>query len=250
MKFFNVLGWLCGLSLLVGSVQAEYAWIRFDPERPGYAATPAFAEGWQVIDQFDFAAPEDGEEVAVLGFLGPVGPAAPALLQDVMDETVFDFVEVVLQTDAGQTRLLLERVRLAGQTIYADANSNGPREERLLAFEAITYIYEPEAEDVVGAYSEVDIATGSGGDGDYTPRDPDTDPIFGATLARDPALPGQFSLSWESEPGIQYDIEFSDDLTDPDSWAPISSGQVFGEEGRRSTLTVTEPRGFYRIRER
>ena len=250
MKALNVWGWFCGLSLLVGSVQAEDAWIRFNPERAGYAATPAFADGWQVIDQFDFAAPEPGESVAVLGFGGPVGPATPALLKDVMEETVFDSVEVVLRTDDGQTRLLLERVRVAGQNIYADANTNGPREKRLLAFEAITYIYEPEAHSVIGAYSEVDIATGSGGAGDYSPRDPDADPLFWATLVGDTAQPNTFVLSWESEPGIQYEIDFSTDLTDPESWIPVTATQYIGGEGRLSFITVTEPRGFFRVRER
>lgn len=250
MNHLKALACLCCLGLLAGTAQAEYAWVRFDPERPGYAATPEFSGGWQVVDQFGFTAPDPGEALALLELGGPLGPGAPALLQDVMAETVFDLVEVVLQAGAAQTRLVLERVRIADLTIHADMSEGGPRKEHTLAFEAITYIYEPASDDGVGAYSEVDIATGGGGAGAYTPRDPDTTPIFGATLARDPVQPDQVSLSWESEPGIQYEIEFTHDLTDPDGWIPVHAGQVFGGEGRRSSITITEPRGFYRVRER
>lgn len=44
---------------------------------------------------------------------------------------------------------------MASQTIHWEAGAEAPREERLLAFGAITYIYEPENEDVGGVYSEV-----------------------------------------------------------------------------------------------
>ncbi len=251
MNSSNVTAWICSLGLLLAaSVQAEDAWIRFDPERPGYAATPPSTNGWQVIDQFGFAAPEPGSALALLEFGGPLGPGTLALVQDVVEETIFDYVEVVLHVGGTQTRLLLERVRVAELHIHADLQQGTPRADRVLSFEAITFIYEPEAEDVVGAYSEVDMATGGGTAGDYVPRDPEIDPVFGATLTRDPTAPNGLALSWESEPGVQYDVEFSDDLTDPESWEPLSVGQVFGGEGRRSTITVTEPRGFYRIRER
>ena len=249
MKRFIMMLGACML-LTIAANADEYAWLRFDPERPGTAHDPAFTNGWHAIEQFEFSAPEVGEAVAVLGFIGPVGPASPQLIQDVIEETYFDSAELVLDTGAGQSRLILEGVMVAEQGVEWEGEAQGPRQHLSLAFAAITYIYEPDDETITGSYSEVDLATGAGSAGDYVPRDPMVPPIFGATLTRDSAQPGVFQLTWASEPGVQYDVEFSDDLTDPDRWTTIPGGQVFGGDGRLTTIHVTESRGFYRVRER
>ncbi len=249
MKCFILIG-LCAV-LTVGAAANENAWLRFDPERPGTAHDPAFTNGWHAIEQFEFSAPEAGEAVAELGFVSPIGPSTQHLMQDVANETLFDLVELVLHADTSQSRLLLERVMVVEQAVVWDGDATAsPRQHLTLSFAAITYLYESDDEAVTGTYSEVEIATGGGSAGDYHPRDPTVPPVFGATLSRDMAQPNVFQLSWESDPGVQYDVEFSDDLADPGSWSRIPSGQVFGDEGRMTTIHVTEPLGFYRVRER
>ncbi len=247
-RFITMIG-ACVL-LTTAANADEYAWLRFDPERLGTALDPAFTNGWHAIEQYEFSAPEVGEAVAVLGFIGPIGPSSPQLMQDVIDETYFDSAELVLDVSASQSRLVLEGVMVAEQAIEWEGEAQGPRQHLSLAFRTITYIYEPDDETITGSYSEVDLATGAGSAGEYVPRDPTVPPIFGATLSRDSMQPNAFQLTWESEPGVQYDVEYADDLTDPDSWTVVPGGQVLGGDGRLTTIPVTESRGFYRVRER
>ncbi len=241
---------IVSLVMFAAFARGENAWIRFTPQRPGNAVTPGFTNGWQVIETLDYKAADTSALMGAVSIAGPMGPATHTLVQDVINETVFTSAEIVLHTHATQTRLLLERVQLAQHEIDWQEAGETPTARSLLLFEAITYIYEPAEEDITGTYSEVDLVTEVGSAGEYQPRTPDTIPVFGARLTRDPQSQEQFLLSWESEPGIQYEVEFTDDLADPHSWQTVSGNQFLTEEGRQAGLSILHPKGFYRIRER
>lgn len=247
MNRFNIT--LCACAMLTAAtVHAEQAWLRFSPARPGAAANPDFSS-WHVVEQFNFESPPSRSPDAMIAIAGPASSSTPQLLQDVIDESAFESVEIVFLNGNRQIRVLLENVLLAELNIDWDGEETSPSQDMRLVYSAITYIYGPRPDDDTGIYAEVDIATGGGRTGDYHPRDPDATPAFGATLRREHMQPGQFTLSWESEPGIQYLIEYTDDLMS-DDWIVVPGPQVFGDEGRETAVSVTEPRGFYRIRER
>lgn len=238
------------LGLTLAHADEEHAWVRFTPERPGVASDAEFSDGWQAIEKLEFFALQSGDTLAGLRFQGAIGPSTPRWVEDALAEAVFSSAELVLRTDRGQARLLLERVRVAETYIHWDGGDEAPRQELLLTYAAITYIYEPAGGVGGGTYGEVDLATGVARAGDYRPRDPDVPPVFGATLTRDESLPNRFSLSWASQPGIQYIVERTADLTDPDGWRMVSAQQTLSADGRSLSIAVAEPRGFYRIRER
>ncbi|NBB80135.1 MAG: hypothetical protein GVY36_11935 [Verrucomicrobia bacterium] len=60
-----------------------------------------------------------------------------------------------------------------------------------------------------------------------------------------------FSITWEGQPGVVYQIDATDTLSDPDSWQSVSS-LIFGDGGELNwideTSQGTNPTRFYRIR--
>lgn len=255
MKYCPPMLIACVLALLTHQVCAERAWIRFDPARPGYDSTPSDEQGWSAIQGLSLLPGHTTNDVAHMQVLRHLDKATPLLLQDLSTGTHFRRIELALTGDPGTngspstfTRIILESARLVDHTGQGAVGSSAePREEWTIAFGAVTYIYErPDEEDAT--YSQTDLATGAGNAGAYTPRDSESPPTILTRLARDPADPSRFALTWNSEPGVGYVVEYTRDLLH-EPFQPIVVPMRITDDGRKGEIPVLDPTGFYRIRE-
>lgn len=239
-----------------GEAFAESAWVRFDPARPGEALNPPDTNAWSVVQGFSLQPANANGQIARMGITKAYDKASPLLAGDIAAGTIFDRIELALAfSDSESTelnavaRLILESAQLVDYAVQGlTGDVEKPWEQWTLAFRAVTFMYSrPDEGD--GTYSEIDVETGAGSLGDYVPRDPEVAPVIDARLELDPMIAGQFILSWTSDPGVTYDVEFTRDLRNED-FQPISVPVRLGGDGRVSEVLVTDPVGFYRIRER
>ncbi len=234
---------------------AERAWIRFDPARPGFANTPPDDNGWSALHELSLLPGQTTNAVAHIKVQRNLDKATPLLIQDLSTGTQFGRIELAFSgernNDAAETNaihIILESARLVDHESRGSIGSSSEAiEEWTIAFEAVTYIYEPpDAEDAT--YSQTDLETGAGTAGTYTPRDPESPPTIVSRLARDPADPARFSLTWNSEPGVGYVVEYTRDLMH-EPFQPIIVPMRITDDGRKGEIPVLDPIGFYRIRE-
>ncbi|HUD45679.1 MAG TPA: hypothetical protein VMR33_02560 [Candidatus Baltobacteraceae bacterium] len=143
---------------------------------------------------------------------------------------------------------------LVSVSLFGASSASGPSLCPVFSGDGQTFFFESWASDVAsGDFNESSdvfaLALAENGSANTTNATPSPE-ITG--IAWDTAT-GQFSagqpltLSWSAEPGAGYQVEFTDNLTDPE-WQPlIGTGTIVGNQGQIIDLSPGANQRFYRI---
>ncbi len=238
LLFFS--GWIVGPAAVPG---AEWAWIQFEGAPPGGATDSAHA-GWSAVEGFGsetvFAEKKEGSFQVVRA---PDG-SSPWLFLALTKGGVIPTARVDVASPFGPgndvfVRLELREVRVVGKTMRFAGANRPPREVLSLSFQTIRYRYfHPSSEDGDGLFTEFDFVSGTG----YLGLIPGDRRL---TLTRLPHEPGKMRLSWLTEPGQTYEVEWSPDLV-----APFETMRTITAESESHTIDfrMTDRAGFFRVR--
>lgn len=233
-------GFISGPATVSG---AEWAWIEFSGAPPGSAPDPAH-EGWSAVEGFGVdTVIGKGQAGSFQVVRAPDSNSPWLFLALVSGENIPKVrVDVAASADSRDevfVRLELEEVRVVDKTM-AQAGMNHPPQEILsLAFTKIRYRYlYPSAEGGGGLFTEFDYNAGTGRFG-LIPGE------RRLTLTRLTDEPGMMRLSWRTEPGQTYEIEWSPDLIMPfEHLRTVTAGGDWYE----FDFSMTGRTGFYRVR--
>lgn len=236
--FFS--GWIVGPAAVPG---AEWAWIQFEGG-PAGGATDTAHVGWSAVEGF-------GSETVVAEKMegsfqvvrAPDG-SSPWLLLALTEGRVIPNARVDVASPSGLengvfVRLELGEVRVVGKSVGFVGANRPPREVLSLAFQTIRYRYfYTSSGDRGGLFAEFDFVSRDGHSG-AIPGD------RRLTLTRVSREPGMMRLSWLTEPGQTYEIEWSPDLVTPfETMRTITAESGF----HAFDFRMTGRAGFFRVR--
>ncbi len=244
--------------VLPGYALAESAWVRFDPDLPGDAAAEV-RSGWSVVEGFGLdsvlAQGQPGSFILTRPADRSTGPLSAALTDGrTFPRVDIDIASVGKDSDDSPraVRVRLEEVVLLSQGLEWRGPGESPREMLELGFRSITYAYYLPEADAGGTFLHFDYETLEGEAGAFTDEDPidgrGGDPVappFQVRLDRFDSAAGTMKLSWDSEEGTDYTIEWTPDLV-----APFEAIETIRAEDSETEfeIPVEGPTGFYRIR--
>ena len=241
---------------LAGSAAGEHAWVRFDPAIPGDASAEG-RSGWSVVESFSVDSELAEGQSGAFVILRPVDSGSGAISELLSDGKPLPKVDIDIATrDPREESLLFIRVRLEhvhilSQSLAWTGAETGPMESVELGFDSITYVYfTPMDDEADGVFARFSYDSGEGDSGTFSGEDPigndpSPRPVFRTTLDRIAGEDGALRLSWRSEAGQDYIVEWSPDLIAP--FEPIRTIRAEGSD-TAIEITVDGPSGFFRVR--